>query len=67
MSNEQIQTIQEVAVGIFFAVLNLYDKDAEAESVQLLRDMVSTGVIRDPNARSILSSIARSSTAARAA
>ena len=61
MSDDQIQAMKETAAGIFFAMLSLYDDDAERESIQLLKDMVSTGAIKDPIARSILSSIARNS------
>ena len=65
MSDDQIQAMKEVAAGVFFAMLSLYDDDAERESVQLLKDMVSTGAIKHPVARSVLSSIARNSLGSR--
>ena len=55
------QTTREVAGAIFFALLSLYDDAAERESVQLLKDMLETGAVRDPTARDILRSITRSS------
>ncbi len=67
MSDDQAQTIKEVAAGVFYAMLSLYDDAAERESVQLLKDMVSTGAIKDPIACSILNSIARNSRVAEAA
>jgi hypothetical protein len=67
MSDDHAQTLKEVAAGIFFAMLSLYDDAAERESVQLLRDAVSTGAVRDPTAQSILTSIARNSKVAREA
>jgi hypothetical protein len=65
MSDDQTQALKEVAAGVFFAMLSLYDDAAERESVQLLRDMVSTGAIKHPVARSVLSSIARNSMGSR--
>ena len=59
------QTIKEVAGAIFYALLSLYDDAAERESVQLLTDMLETGAVRDPTARSILRSITKNSRAAR--
>jgi hypothetical protein len=60
---DHTQTTKEVAGAIFYALLSLYDDAAERESIQLLRDMVSTGAIKDPMARDVLRSIARSSKA----
>jgi hypothetical protein len=57
------QTTREVAGAIFYALLSLYDDAAERESVQLLTDMLETGAVRDPVARSILRGITRSSRA----
>jgi hypothetical protein len=65
MSDDQIQAMKEVAAGVFFAMLSLYDDDAERESVQLLKDMVTTGAIQHPVARSVLASIARNSRVSR--
>lgn len=61
MSDDQAQAIKEVAAGVFYAMLSLYDDAAERESVQLLKDMVATGAIKHPVARSILTSIVRNS------
>jgi hypothetical protein len=58
---DHTQTTKEVAGALFYALLSLYDDAAERESVQLLRDAVSTGAVKDPFARSILTSIVRSS------
>ena len=45
------------AGAIFYAMLSLYDEAAERENVQLLRDAVATGAVKDPIARSILNSM----------
>lgn len=58
---DHTQTTKEVAGAIFYALLSLYDDAAERESMQLLRDAVATGAVKDPIARSILSSIVRNS------
>jgi|tagenome__1003787_1003787.scaffolds.fasta_scaffold20950879_4 hypothetical protein len=58
---DHTQTTTEVAGAIFYAMLSLYDDDAERESIQLLREAVSTGAVKDPIARSILTSIVGSS------
>lgn len=58
---DHTQTTKEVAGAIFYAMLSLYDDEAERESIQLLRDAVTTGAVQDPIARSILTSIVRSS------
>ncbi len=63
MSDDQAQTLKEVASGVFYAMLSLYDDAAERESIQLLRDMVATVAVKDPIAQSILASIARNSRA----
>jgi hypothetical protein len=60
---DHTQTTKEVAGAIFYALLSLYDDAAERESTQLLRDAVATGAIKDPIARSILSSIVQNSKA----
>jgi hypothetical protein len=62
--HDQNQTIREVTTAIFFSLLSLYDASAERESVQLLKDHLSTGIIQDPAARSILHSIIMCSRAA---
>ena len=62
-SMDSYQATKEVAGAIFYALLSLYDDAAERESVQLLTDMLETGAVRDPAARSILRSIARNSRA----
>jgi hypothetical protein len=61
---DHTQTTKEVAAAIFYALLSLYDDAAERESTQLLRDAVTTGAVKDPIARSILTSIVRNSKAA---
>jgi hypothetical protein len=58
---DSYQATKEVAGAIFYALLSLYDDAAERESVELLTDMLETGAVRDPAARSILRSIVRSS------
>jgi hypothetical protein len=58
---DHTQTTKEVAGAIFYAMLSLYDDAAERESIQLLRDAVATGAVKDPIARSILTSIVSSS------
>jgi hypothetical protein len=60
-SMDSYQATKEVAGAIFYALLSLYDDAAERESVQLLADMLETGAVRDPAARSILRSITRHS------
>jgi hypothetical protein len=37
------QVLREVIGPVFFAMLSLYDRDAERESVQLLRDTLASG------------------------
>lgn len=51
------QTIREIVGPMFFALLSLYDRDAEQESVQLLRDALKSGGVTDPIAKSVLASI----------
>jgi hypothetical protein len=51
------QTLREIAGPLFFALLSLYDRDAEQESVQLLRDALASGGVTDPIARDVLRSI----------
>jgi chorismate mutase len=51
------QTLREIAGPLFFALLSLYDRDAEAESVQLLRDALASGGVTDPIAKDVLRSI----------
>ena len=58
---DSYQTTKEAMGAIFYAMLSLYDDAAERESIQLLKDMIETGAVRDPAARSILRSIVRSS------
>jgi chorismate mutase len=59
------QCIREIAGGLFYAMLSLYDDDCERESVQRLRDLIETGAARDPLAREIFRSIVRNSRASR--
>jgi len=58
---DHTQAMKEVAGAIFYAMLSLYDDAAERENIQLLRDAVDTGAVKDPIARSILNSIVSSS------
>jgi hypothetical protein len=51
------QTLREIVGPIFFAMLSLYDRDAERESVQLLRDTLASGGVTNPIARNVLRSI----------
>ena len=51
------QTLREVIGTVFFAMLSLYDRDAERQSVQLLRDALASGGVTDPIANDVLRSI----------
>ena len=51
------QTLREIVGPLFFALLSLYDRDAERESVQLLRDTLASGGVTDPIAKDVLRSI----------
>jgi hypothetical protein len=51
------QTLREIVGPLFFAMLSLYDKDAEMESIQMLRDCLASGGVTDPIARDVLRSI----------
>lgn len=51
------QTLREVIAPVFFAMLSLYDRAAERESIALLRDALATGEIRDRTAKNVLQSI----------
>lgn len=53
----QAQTLREIIGPVFFALVSLYDRDAEAESVQLLRDTLASGGVTDPIAKDVLRSI----------
>jgi hypothetical protein len=50
---------------IFFALLSLYDRDAEQESVQLLKTALANGGVTDPVAQDVLRSIVGASDLAR--
>jgi hypothetical protein len=60
------QTLREVAGPLFFAMLSLYDRDAEKESVQLLRDALASGGVTDGIAKRVLQSIVDASELAKA-
>jgi hypothetical protein len=60
------QTLREVAGPLFFAMLSLYDRDAERESVQLLRDALASGGVTDGIAKRVLQSIVDASELAKA-
>jgi hypothetical protein len=51
------QTLREIIAPIYYSLLSLYDRDAERESIALLKDALSTGEIRDRVAKNILQSI----------
>jgi chorismate mutase len=51
------QTLREIVGPLFFSLLSLYDRDAERESVQLLRDALASGGVTDPIAKDVLRSI----------
>jgi hypothetical protein len=51
------QALRETVGPVFFAMLSLYDRDAERESVQLLRDALASGGVTDPTAKAVLQSI----------
>jgi hypothetical protein len=53
------QCIREIAGGLFYAWLSLYDDDCQRESIQRLRELVETGAVRDPLARETFQSIVR--------
>jgi hypothetical protein len=62
------QTLKETTPGrppIFYALLSLFDEHAQREAVQLLRDAVETGAVRDPAAADILLAIVRNSEVSR--
>jgi hypothetical protein len=61
MNDYTYEAVKEVAGAIFYAMLSLYDDEAERESVQILRDVVATDAVQHPDAKAILSSIIRSS------
>lgn len=51
------QTLREIVGPLFFSLLSLYDRDAEEESVQQLRDALASGGVTDPIAKDVLRSI----------
>ena len=51
------QTLREIAGPLFFAMLSLYDRDAERESVGLLRRALASGGVTDRVAKRVLQSI----------
>jgi hypothetical protein len=55
------KTLREIVGPLFFSLLSLYDRDAERESVQLLRDALASGGVTDPVARDVLRSIVHAS------
>jgi hypothetical protein len=60
------QTLREVIGPIFFALLSLYDRDAERESIQLLRDTLASGGLSTKTAKRVLQSIVDSAEPAKA-
>ncbi len=61
------QTLREIVGPLFFAMLSLYDRDAERKSVQLLRDTLASGGVTNSVARNVLRSIVDASSMAEAA
>jgi chorismate mutase len=57
------QCIREIAGGLFYALLGFHDNEWEEESIQRLRDVLDTGLARDPLARDIFRAIVRNSRA----
>jgi hypothetical protein len=51
------QTLRETMGPIFFAMLSLFDKDAERESVEMLRNALDCGGVTDPIAKDVLRAI----------
>jgi hypothetical protein len=51
------QVLREVIGPVFFAMLSLYDRDAERESVQMLRDTLASGGLSTGTAKRVLQSI----------
>ncbi len=51
------QTLREVIGPVFFAMLSLYDKDAERELVEMLRNAIDCGGVTDPIAKEVLRAI----------
>jgi hypothetical protein len=59
------QTLREIVGPVFYALLSLYDRDAEQESVQLLKTALANGGVTDPVAQDVLRSIVGASELAR--
>jgi chorismate mutase len=51
------QILREIIGPVFYAMLSLYDRAAERESVQLLRDTLASGGLSTETARRVLQSI----------
>jgi hypothetical protein len=51
------QTLREIAGPLFFAMLSLYDMDAERTSVGLIRQALASGGVTDKTAKRVLQSI----------
>jgi hypothetical protein len=59
------RTLREIVGPVFYALLSLYDRDAENESIQLLRNALTNGGVTDPIAKDVLLSIVGASELAR--
>jgi hypothetical protein len=42
------ETLREIIGPVFYALLSLYDRDAQQESAQLLRAALANGGVTDP-------------------
>jgi hypothetical protein len=60
------QTLREIIGPVFYALLSLYDREAEKESVHLLRAALANGGVTDPVAQDVLRSIVGASDLKRA-
>jgi hypothetical protein len=58
------QTLREIAGPLFFAMLSLYDMDAERTSVGLIRQALASGGVTDRIAKRVLQSIVDASESA---
>jgi hypothetical protein len=53
------QTLLEAIGAIFYALISLHGGNAEIEAADFIREALSSGTIRDSNAKTILSGIVR--------
>ena len=60
------QALVEVVGAIFYALLQLHGDGAEREAAGFIAEALSSGTIRDPIAKAILSGLVRTADATRA-